>query len=128
MASLFHLGGSTNGLPLFACAFRNASVRIGELSVRIVVPMPMKKLPSVSIHLKCSIFPAYPNVAAEPSMYWPNVLNNPFGPGPYRMMFVAPKMNPMMRPTAVENPCQIVLQFDRVHILPPIIAPILTIH
>ena len=25
----------------------------------------------------------------------------PFGPGPKRMMFVAPKMKPMIRPTAV---------------------------
>ena len=36
--------GSTIGLPCRACAVLNASVRIGELSVRIVMPMDMKKL------------------------------------------------------------------------------------
>ena len=44
---------------------------------------------------------AYPNVAADPSIYWPSVLSMPLGPGPKRMMFVAPKMNPMISPTAV---------------------------
>jgi len=33
-------------------------------------------------------------------MYWPSVRIMPLGPGPYRMIFVAPKMKPMMRPTA----------------------------
>jgi hypothetical protein len=32
------------GRPPFACAFANASTSIGELSVRMVVPMDMKKL------------------------------------------------------------------------------------
>lgn len=43
----------------------------------------------------------YPNVAAEPSMYWPSVRSIPLGPGPNLMMFVAPKMKPMIKPTAV---------------------------
>lgn len=43
---------------------------------------------------------AHPNVAAEPVMYCPNVLIIPFGPGPKRIMFVAPNMKPMIRPTA----------------------------
>ena len=38
--------GVTIGLPSRACAALNASVRIGELSVRIVMPMDMKKLES----------------------------------------------------------------------------------
>ena len=42
----------------------------------------------------------YPNVAAEPAIYCPNVLIKPFGPGPNRMIFVAPKMKPMIKPTA----------------------------
>ena len=36
--------GMMIGRPCRACAFRKASVRIGELSVRIVVPMDMKNL------------------------------------------------------------------------------------
>jgi hypothetical protein len=32
------------GLPFLACARRKASVMMGELSVRIVVPMDMKNL------------------------------------------------------------------------------------
>ena len=38
--------GVMMGLPCRACAFRKASVRIGELSVRIVMPMDMKNLKS----------------------------------------------------------------------------------
>lgn len=51
----------------------------------------------------------YPKVAAEPSMYWPRVLIMPLGPGPKRMMLVAPKMKPMIRPTAVKR---LVQSFD----------------
>jgi hypothetical protein len=36
-------------------------------------------------------------------MYCPSVLNMPFGPGPKRTIFVAPKMKPIMRPTAICN-------------------------
>ena len=36
------------GLPFRACTFLNASVMIGELSVRMVVPIDMKKLENVS--------------------------------------------------------------------------------
>jgi hypothetical protein len=43
----------------------------------------------------------YPNVAAEPAMYCPKVRIIPLGPGPNRMMFVAPNIKPMMMPTAV---------------------------
>ena len=71
--------------------------------------------------------PSYPNVAAEPSMYWPRVRIMPLGPGPYLMMFVAPKMKPMIRPTAVEYQSltpRLVLSFPS-HILPPIMPPIL---
>ena len=90
------------GGPWLAWAWAKAAVMIGELSVRIVVPMDMKKLSNVSMVAQGSIgFPrAYPKVAAEPSMYWPRVLIMPLGPGPKRMMLVAPKMKPMTRPTA----------------------------
>jgi hypothetical protein len=76
---------------------------MGELSVRMVVPMPMKNLFMASAPAPCiSERPSsYPNVAADPSIYCPNVRIMPLAPGPYRMMLVAPKMNPMMRPTAV---------------------------
>ena len=36
--------GRTSGLPCRACAFRKASVIMGELSVRIIVPMDIKHL------------------------------------------------------------------------------------
>lgn len=52
---------------------------------------------------------AYPKVAAEPSMYWPSVLIMPLGPGPKRMMLVAPKMKPMIRPTAMESQYRAIL-------------------
>ena len=68
-----------------------ACVTMGELSVRIVVPMAMKKLhPSVSRCLLDSTGYAYPNVAADPIMYCPSVRSMPFGPGPNRTMFVKP--------------------------------------
>lgn len=92
------------GRPFRACALLNASVIIGELSVRIVVPMDMKKLVTLS-HRAHTCWEAqrytHPNVAADPSMYWPNVRSIPFGPGPYRIMFVAPNMKPMIKPTAI---------------------------
>ena len=48
---------------------------------------------------------AYPNVAAEPSMYWPSVRSIPRGPGPCVMMLQEPKMKPMVRPTAGGGKC-----------------------
>lgn len=42
------------GRPLRAWARRNASVTIGELSVRIVVPMDMKKLYNTTHHAQIS--------------------------------------------------------------------------
>ena len=80
---------------------------MGELSVRIVVPMDMKKLQESAVSIHCSFViggaKAYPNVAAEPSMYWPSVRSMPFGPGPNLMMFVAPKMKPIIKPTATSD-------------------------
>lgn len=48
---------------------------------------------AIAVSICCSECPSasYPNVAAEPVIYWPSVRIIPFGPGPYRMMFVAPK-------------------------------------
>ena len=82
-----------------------ASVIMGELSVRIVVPMDMKKLRQSVIVSELDggrrlYGPAYPNVAADPSIYWPSVRIMPLGPGPNLMMLVAPKMKPMIKPTA----------------------------
>lgn len=56
-------------------------------------------------------------------MYCPRVRSMPFGPGPKRIMFVAPKMKPMISPTA--RRCQLQLRSTRVcDSLEPIIAPI----
>jgi hypothetical protein len=33
----------------------------------------------------------YPNVAADPIIYWPRVRSIPFGPGPKRTMLVNPR-------------------------------------
>ena len=94
-----------SGAPWFACALAKAAVRIGELSVRMVVPMDMKKLRhGQQRRQNCpSHMQTYPKVAAEPTMYWPSVRIMPLGPGPKRMMLVAPKMKPMTRPTAVSR-------------------------
>jgi hypothetical protein len=70
-----------------------ASVAMGELSVRMVVPMAMKKLGrSVSDDLKLFRVYTYPKVAADPIIYWPSVRSIPFGPGPKRTMLVNPEM------------------------------------
>jgi len=66
-----------------------ASVTTGELSVRIVVPMAMKKLCTLS-GARVSGWYAYPKVAADPIMYWPSVRIIPLGPGPKRTMLVNP--------------------------------------
>jgi hypothetical protein len=69
-----------------------ASVAMGELSVRIVVPIAIKKLVA-AVSACCDTIPsgAYPKVAAEPIMYCPNVRSIPFGPGPKRTMLVNPE-------------------------------------
>ena len=48
--------GMIIGLPFRACAFLNASVMMGELSVRMVVPIDMKKLGTVSAHRPITAF------------------------------------------------------------------------
>jgi hypothetical protein len=119
-----------------------AWVAMGELSVRMVVPMAMKKLPwSVSECIRLLYGVAYPNVAADPIMYCPSVLNIPLGPGPKRTMFVnpsavrpgshsmlgyAPKMKPMIKPTADRLLDRNMLAFSHRYIHPPIIPPIFT--
>lgn len=120
--------GSTTG-RLFA--FANASIICACESVLIVVPMDMKKLSHLSVHanylVSCSS--PYPNVAAEPAIYCPKVRIMPFGPGPKRIMFVAPNIKPMIRPTAVAM-CQrdlCAVRHGKSSIHPPIIAPILTV-
>jgi hypothetical protein len=92
--------GNTTGRLL---ALANASIACACVSVRIVVPMDMKKLFGQLVCTSYVVFDsiAYPKVAAEPAMYCPNVRIIPLGPGPNRMMFVAPNIKPIMRPTAV---------------------------
>lgn len=118
--------GMIMGRPLRICAALKASVRIGELSVRIVVPIPMKKLFRCQQMSRAHSRPhTHPKVADDPSMYCPSVLIMPFGPGPYLIMFVAPKMNPMISPTA--GYCQYAVEIDMESgkdSLPPIMAPI----
>lgn len=64
---------------------------MGELSVRIVVPMAMKKLVHmVSLMYKQGAGYTYPNVVADPIIYCPSVRSIPLGPGPKRTMFVNP--------------------------------------
>ena len=75
------------------CVLAKYSIAAGELSVRMTVPMDMKKLQGGSAH-SCieKGRRTYPNVAAEPAMYCPSVLITPLGPAPYLKMFVAPSM------------------------------------
>lgn len=77
---------------------------IGELSVRIVIPIDMKKLCALSgyviTRMKARMY-THPKVADDATIYCPRVLSMPFGPGPKRIMFVAPKIKPIMSPTAV---------------------------
>lgn len=69
---------------------------MGDLpSVLITLPMDMKNLPCCQpiicekrTHEMLGL--SYPNVAPEPSMYWPSVLIGPFGPAPYLMMLNPP--------------------------------------
>lgn len=58
-------------------------------------------------------------------MYWPNVLIMPLGPGPNLIMFVAPKMNPMISPTAGRDLDLYSLHGIVCYLLPPIMPPIL---
>jgi len=77
---------------------------MGELSVRIVIPIDMKKLCALSgyviIMMNARMY-THPKVADDATIYCPRVLSMPFGPGPKRIIFVAPKMKPIMSPTAV---------------------------
>jgi hypothetical protein len=68
-----------------------------EDHLSIELPQQMQASSLVSFPILVII---YPKVAAEPTMYWPRVLIMPLGPGPKRIMLVAPKMKPMTRPTA----------------------------
>lgn len=63
-------------------------------------PIDMKNL-SLLVRSPCiQCGRAYPNVALDPSIYCPSVRIGPCAPAPNLMIFVAPKMKPMMRPTA----------------------------
>lgn len=95
----------------------------------------------------------YPNVAPDPSMYWPNVRMMPFGPAPYLKMLTVPKIGvrfatapPQLGSSGgrtkdeadnhanrcVESQSQLsaTLAWERIaqgkYVLPPIMAPILT--
>ena len=66
-------------------------------------PIDMKNLSLLAMCENLGGERACPNVAPEPSMYCPSVRIGPCAPAPNLMMFVAPNMKPMMRPTAVRN-------------------------
>jgi len=86
-----------------------ASIACASVSVLIVVPMAIKNLVVSSqnqINGKSSGSASHPNVAAEPSMYCPNVRIMPLGPGPNLTMLVAPKRNQCQVPCTKES------QFD----------------
>jgi hypothetical protein len=109
---------------LYALAY--ASAAIGDASVRMTEPV------AISICYECDqifvdlpIDMKNPNVAPEPSMYCPNVLKGPCGPAPNLMILVAPKMKPMIKPTARGTLVQRI-RADKLHSLPPISPPILT--
>lgn len=78
-------------------ALANASIAIGEESVRITLPIDMKVLRQ-SYKLDGRYLPRLetrftnPKVAADPSIYWPNDRITPFAPAPYRMI-VTPPLN-----------------------------------
>jgi len=80
------------------CALANASIAIGELSVRITDPIDMKKLPralgqqnSTDYERRSRRVCTHPNVAADPTMYCPKVLITPAEPAPNRMILVDPE-------------------------------------
>lgn len=102
-----------------------ASVIVGDdPSVLMTLPIDMKNLndtlKSALSGLESGQTQAYPNVAAEPNIYCPNVLMTPLGPAPNLMILKPPifsflvmccadlrcwrrrkpKTKPMIRPTA----------------------------
>ena len=76
----------------------NACVAVGEPSVLMTLPIDMKKLDRADGHDQPNARKAmsdvdvttYPNVAADPIMYWPSVRVRPLGPAPNRMIFTPP--------------------------------------
>jgi hypothetical protein len=65
-------------------ALRYASAMIGEVSWRMVLPIPMKNLiEEISKQSHCAHeLETNPNVAPDPAMYCPRDLITPFGPAP----------------------------------------------
>jgi len=91
-------------------------------------PIDMKNLSLLAMSYQLGCGGACPNVAPEPSMYCPSVRIGPCAPAPNLMMFVAPKMKPMMRPTAARNHEQVPrLTSFHLTILPPMRPPIFTV-
>lgn len=71
---------------------RYASAMMGEVSWRMVLPIPMKNLIegiSKQSHFAHRV-QTNPNVAPDPAMYCPRDLITPFGPAPYRIMLTLP--------------------------------------
>ena len=61
----------------------------------MTLPIDMKKLASMHVsqrdwERRTGAVWAYPNVAPEPSMYWPSVRMMPLGPAPYLKMLTVP--------------------------------------
>lgn len=61
----------------FCRACRYACCITGEASLRMTLPMDMKK----------------PNVAPDAAMYWPSVRIMPVVPAPYRKMLTVPEVD-----------------------------------
>ena len=74
-------------------ALRYASAMMGEVSWRMVLPIPMKNLIEEGISKQSRFahgIQTNPNVAPDPAMYCPRDLITPFGPAPYRIMLTLP--------------------------------------
>ena len=67
-------------------ALAKASAAMGDESVRMALPIDMKK----------------PKVAPDPAIYCPRVLMMPFVPAPYLKMFTVPNIKPIITPTAAQ--------------------------
>lgn len=84
-----------NGLR---CARAKASATMGDESLRMTLPMDMKKLFSKTQGVlarqerdpEAENSVAYPNVDPDMSMYWPSVRMIPLGPAPPRKICTVP--------------------------------------
>jgi hypothetical protein len=84
-------GGYRLGWIIGGCDLLHACVAIGEASVRMTLPTPMKTLDqSVSIQQNDVWGQKYAKVAPDPTIYFPNVLVTPADPAPYWKIVTTP--------------------------------------